>query len=575
MHANRILVALVIGLLAAASAIAQTPTASPTTIRPTAPTTPTATPTTVPRSTPSPTPAVWGTGDWFGFAAAACDFDGNGRDDLAVSAPHEDAAAALSNTGVVHVIYSKSTGGLDALLPIENQLWAQGTNGAADTGETEDAFGRALAGGDFNNDGYCDLAVGVTGERIGAASVRSGAVHVFYGSTAGLQASAPNDQLWHLDNIVGPGTVQDREEFGHSLSVADFNGDGFEDLAIGTPWRSLEGTKYVTGSVMILHGAATGLQTSSPAYALVSQDTPGVAGTAHARDRFGWSLATGDFNDDGYGDLAVGAPGERVDVGSAGIDAGFVSILHGGTTGLVGAGTGFGQNTIGIAGGVGPGDEFGWALAAGDFDADGATDLAVSAPGEAVFRAGVMQNAAGQVHILYGQSGSGLGVARTQTFNQDTDGVPGDTNSADRFGDVLAAGNFLNTQNTGDDLVVGVPFEDAGAGTNFGVVHFFYGLSGTGLSAENAEGVDAGGYQSASIHEAAEPNDFFPSALAVGRFDGLHHDLVIGVGAEDFQTPTRPNAGLVHVIHGGPNGLWTHQAQKWSQDSASIKEVAE
>src|SRR3972149_11440644 len=56
--------------------------------------------------------------------------------------------------------------------------------------------------GDFNNDGFDDLTIGVPQEAIGTI-LDAGAVHILYGSAAGLQATGvggPNDQLWHQDS---------------------------------------------------------------------------------------------------------------------------------------------------------------------------------------------------------------------------------------------------------------------------------------------------------------------------------------------------------------------------------------
>jgi hypothetical protein len=139
-----------------------------------------------------------------------------------------------------------------------------------------------------------------------------------------------------------------------------------------------------------------------------------------------------DFNHDGFADLAVGVPAE--DVGGM-IDAGAVNVLYGSATGLSGAGSQyFTQDTPGVGSSAEASDEFGLALAAGDFNHDGFADLAVGVPGEDV---GATTDA-GAVNVLYGSAG-GLSSAGSQLFTQDTQGVGSSPEGFDRFGSVLAA----------------------------------------------------------------------------------------------------------------------------------------
>src|SRR6266508_5617703 len=82
---------------------------------------------------------------------------------------------------------------------------------------------------DFNGDGFSDLAVGVPNEDLGPIA-DAGAVNVLFGTPSGLQASAPEDQL--ITQALGPGEGPEAgDRFGAGLATADFNGDGYSDLA--------------------------------------------------------------------------------------------------------------------------------------------------------------------------------------------------------------------------------------------------------------------------------------------------------------------------------------------------------
>ncbi len=87
----------------------------------------------------------------------------------------------------------------------------------------------------------------------------------------------------------------------------DFNGDGFADLAIGVPNEAV-GTVTNAGAVNVIYGSTGGLSATATPDQFWTQNTPNVAGVADVDDAFGKALAAGDFNGDGFADLAIGRP---------------------------------------------------------------------------------------------------------------------------------------------------------------------------------------------------------------------------------------------------------------------------
>src|SRR6266508_2148974 len=322
----------------------------------------------------------------------------------------------------------------------------------------------------------------------------------------------------------------------------DFNGDSFPDLAIGVPDERLGGAE-AAGVVHVLYGSPAGLTATGSQ--LWSQDSPGVAGVPEAVDRFGTALASGDYNGDGSADLALGAPGENT-------FAGVVHVLYGSPAGLTASGSQlWSQDSPGVAGVAEEGDQFSFALAAGDLNGDLRGELAVGAPGE--------NGSAGVVHVLYG-SPAGLTATGSQLWSQDSPGVAGGAEPDDRFGNALTAGDF-NADGRAD-LAVGAWAENSFSG----VVHVLYG-SPAGLT---ATGSQLWSQDSPGVIGAPEGADFFGQALAAGDFNGdTQAELAVGTPGENVST------GVVHVLIGSPAGLTATGSQLWSQDSPGVAGAAE
>ena len=245
------------------------------------------------------------------------DPNGDGHADLVVAAPF-----LTGLTGAVQVFLGNANGALGAPY----------TFTGGDPPFPEIGYSVASAG-DVNGDGFAEILFAAPNSG-GAAP---GAVYLYAGGSGFPLPAGPQ-------KISGPGAPN---QFGHSVaSVGDVNGDGYGDVAMAATSSNTFG-----GGVFLYLGSANGLVAPSGVFDVAR--LPVVA-------------SAGDVDGDGYGDIAIG------DVAASRMD-GAVRVYRGSATGLVTPPT-----TLLV---TGPYSFTGYAVAGGDVNGDGYSDVVVGAPG--------------------------------------------------------------------------------------------------------------------------------------------------------------------------------------------------
>ncbi|QCX78062.1 FG-GAP repeat protein [Streptomyces sp. YIM 121038] len=395
---------------------------------------------------------------------------------------------------------------------------------------------------DFNGDGYEDLAVGVPAGSVGGKA-EAGYVSVVWGGPRGLSVK-DNVRISQATANV-PGAPEAGDRFGAAVAVADFDGDGLTDLAVGAPGEDVDG-KADAGNATVVHGAKDGFGKANSA-----------GRGAKAKDSYGNALAAADFDGDKRTDLAIGGTdkvvvnydprGAKTQPGMGDRMGGRAPVLSTGDfddDGLTDLAVAYytkqqpyTQSHVHLyrydkqerrlllswASSNGAAS----ALATGDFNGDGLDDLALGNCREIADEniddpCGPEElTKGGGVHIRYGNPNGSFG-SRTQTLNQGTPGVPGAAEKGDGFGEAVTARDIDNDGYT--DLIVGAPGEAIGSKKTAGSVTVLYGAKKGILDADDELGDGkANGYafqqDTNQIPGPAETGDRFGAALATGDFD--------------------------------------------------------
>ncbi|MFD4564325.1 FG-GAP repeat protein [Streptomyces sp. NPDC058467] len=439
------------------------------------------------------TAAAAGTGLAPAAAAAAptaagrisSDFNGDGRPDLAITAPTM-TVEGLRQAGAVTVVYGSATGYDTA----HSQIITQATDGVPGDPTAERRWGYLGGNGDLNGDGYDDLLVRSSSRWT-----------VLWGGTNGLSGAGELPAAGG-----GEGTPSSPWLFNYQADVGDIDGDGTADLAApaqvdgawglavyhgpfdrtGAPERiEFRDTEekddgYAPGTVfvgdmtgdgvadIVTHGNERDFTSTGRLY-VGSASGLTDAGTIKATG----GGAFGDIDGDGYQDFVSG----NGDPGTAAAPGGAVYVTYGGPGGMstTRAPRTLTQSTTGVPGVDEKNDRFGDDVVLGDTNGDGYDDLVIGAPWETGSDAEATSRA-GAVTVLRGGP-HGVTTTGAQVITQNTKNVPSTSEAGDHFGAAVHVAD--------GEVVVGGNGEDSWKGRVWRLPATAGGVTGTGSTSFN------------------------------------------------------------------------------------------
>lgn len=242
----------------------------------------------------------------------AGDINGDGFSDLIIGAPVSSPNGKWS--GASYIIYGVNDTETIYLSEIEKE---DNTSGFIIKGLSEgDFFGHTVSdAGDVNGDGLDDIIIGAPSAD--PNGINSGTTYVVYGRQ-NLDDIKLGSSIDLTQIVAGTGGFSlngptNGVQSGYAVSGAgDVNGDGFDDVIIGSPFADTNGSD--SGNVFIIFGSAENTPVELSELIIDGESTAENGFVIHgiaAGDMSGFSVSgAGDVNGDGLDDIVMGAPGE-------------------------------------------------------------------------------------------------------------------------------------------------------------------------------------------------------------------------------------------------------------------------
>jgi len=458
--------------------------------------------------------------DECGHSLAMGDFNGDGLDDLIISAPR--AGAAQKNAaGRAYVILGKN----QATLPAEINLGTD-VDFTIITSTEYEYMGASIAVGDVNGDSYDDILISAPLADGNLDREDSGEVYLIMGRSVFpdyVNVKTDADTL-----IEG---IDESDMAGTTMICMDVNGDGLDDIILSaSAANGIAETKEDSGEVYILLG-----RSNIPSKISLETFSDIIIYGQDAYDHFGNALAAGDLDGDGYMDLVATADladGELNDEDQSG-EVYVISKIEdfSGHVSLT-------AEAVSTVYGISAADRLGGALAILDINNDGHDDLVMNA--DRVDPRNRLEINTGQVYILFG----GSPFSDITDLENRYDAALYGLDSSDQIGSSLAAGD-LNGDGI-SDLIISVRKGDGPENnrSDSGEVYIIYGrnfLPEDLVIEQVVSTVVYGGHS----------GDTLGSSICTGRFDSDGFtDLILGAPKAVYGD-RETNTGEVYMIRGG------------------------
>lgn len=374
------------------------------------------------------------------YVSGLGDINGDGLDDIIIAANDENVTLS-GNEGRCYIMF----GSQSPFSATINSSDINGQNGFVVEGlNPVDIFGTSVSGGDFNGDGLKDILIGAPGvDENESLTDDTGNVYVIFGSTTDFGDSFDLTTLDGTNGFVIIGSEPGGQAGRTSTVAGDFNGDGLDDVLIGSPFVGLLDGIY-SGKAHLLFGSSTSnsiidLSTVDGSNGL---EINGINGTFS----FAQSLSTlRDFNNDGFDDLIIGSESANGN-GEAYILFGSNSSQNPIDPSSLNGNNGF------LIKGINSLDDFGASVSsAGDVNGDGFHDLIIGAPG--------VGNDNGEAYVIFGQPNMSSSFELEDINGNNGFRITGPETDALLGTSVSSAGD-INGDGL-DDLIVGSPVDNS------------------------------------------------------------------------------------------------------------------